>query len=105
MTAVLAVLAFIIAFGSIWFTAEALKRIDAHNDAMIKPHLRKINAVIEAKDETLKSLTRRLEQLEKKVHLLKLKAQLAPEIERQTAAIQSGLNDAQLYIPPVRLNG
>lgn len=105
MTAVLAVLAFIIAFGSIWFTTEALKRIDAHNDAMLKPHLRKIHAVIEAKDETLKSLTRRLEQLEKQVHLLKLKADLAPEIERETAAIQSGFNDAQLYIPTVRLNG
>ena len=105
MTAVLAVLAFIIAFGSIWFTAEALKRIDAHNDAMIKPHLRKIHKVIEAKDETLKSLTRRLEQLEKQVHLLKLKADLAPQIERETAALQSGLNDAQLYIPTVRLNG
>lgn len=105
MTAVLAVLAFIIAFGSIWFTAEALKRIDAHNDAMLKPHLRKIHAVIDANHETLKSLTRRLEQLEKQVHLLKLKADLAPEIERETAAFQSGLNDAQLYTPTVRLNG
>lgn len=105
MTAVLAVLAFIIAFGSIWFTAEALKRIDAHNDAMLKPHLGKIHAVIDASDETLKSLTRRLGQLEKQVHLLKLKANLAPEIERETAAIQSGFNDAQLYTPTVRLNG
>ena len=96
MTAVLAVLAFIIAFGSIWFTAEALKSIDAHNDVVLKPHLGK---------KTLKSLTRHLEQLEKQVHLLKLKADMAPEIERQTAAIQSGLNDAQHFIPTVRLNG
>ena len=96
MTAVLAVLAFIIAFGSIWFTAEALKRIDVHNDAVLKPHLGR---------KTLKSLTRRLEQLEKQVHLLKLKADMAPEIERQTAAIQSGLNDARHFIPTVRLNG
>ena len=66
MIAVLAVLAFIIAFGSIWFTAEALKLIDAHNDAMLKPHLRKIHAVIDANHETLKSLTRRLEQLKNK---------------------------------------
>ena len=105
MTAVLAVLAFIIAFGSIWFTAEALKRIDAHNNAVLKPHLGKNHAMVDAIDKTLNSLTRRLEQLEKQVHLLKLKADMAPEIERQTAAIQSGLNDAQHFIPTVRLNG
>ncbi|MCH7832636.1 MAG: hypothetical protein IIC55_07160 [Proteobacteria bacterium] len=105
MTTVLAVLAFLIAFGSIWFTTEALKRIDAHNDAVLKPHLGKIHALVDANDETLKSLTRRLGQLEKQVHLLKLKADLAPEIERETTAIQSGLNDAQHYIPTVRLNG
>ena len=105
MTAVLAVLAFIIAFGSIWFTAEALKSIDAYNDAVLKPHLGKNHAMVDAIDKTLKSLTRRLEQLEKQVHLLKLKADMAPEIERQTAAIQSGLNDSQHFIPTVRLNG
>jgi hypothetical protein len=105
MTAVLAVFALIIAFRSMWFTTEALKRIDAHNDAMLKPHLGKIHAVIDANDETLKSLNRRLGQLEKRVHLLKLKADLAPEIERETAAIQSGLNNAELYTPTVRLNG
>ncbi len=105
MTAVIAVLAFIIAFGSIWLTTEALKRIDAHNDAVLKPYLGKIHAAIDANNETLKSLIRRLEQLEKQVHLLKLKADLAPEIERQTAAIQLGLNDAQRFTPTVRLNG
>ena len=63
MTAVLAVLAFIIAFGSIWFTAEALKSIDAHNDAVLKPHLGKNHAMVDAIDKTLKSFTRRLEQL------------------------------------------
>ncbi|MAF94965.1 MAG: hypothetical protein CMM60_04345 [Rhodospirillaceae bacterium] len=105
MTAVLAVFALIIAFRSIWFTTGALKRIDAGNDAMPEPHLGKIHAVIDANDETLKSLTRRLGRLEKQVHPLKLKAVPAPEIERETAAIQSGLNHAQLYAPTVRLNG
>jgi cell division protein FtsB len=105
MTAVLAVLAFVIAFGSIWFTSEALKRIDANNDAMLKPHLRKINAVVNANEETLKSLTRRFEKLEKQVHLLRLKADLPPELERETTAIQSGLNDAQRFTPTVSLNG
>lgn len=105
MTAVLAFLAFIMAFGAIWFTAEALKRIDARNDVMLKPHLRKITASVDKNHETLLSLMKRLEQIERQVKILKLKADLPPGIERETASIHSGLDGIHRYSPSIRLNG
>ena len=105
MTAVLAFLAFIMAFGAIWFTSEALRRVDTRNDAMLKPHLGRIHQSVDKNQETLKSLKKRLDQLEKQVRILKLNAELPPEIERQTASLQSGLTDLQRFSPTIRLNG
>ena len=105
MTAVLAFLAFIMAFGAIWFTTEVLKRVDTRNDVMLKPHLRKITASVDKNYETLLSLMKRLEQIEKQVKILKLKADLPLEFERETASIQSGLNEINRFTPSIRLNG
>jgi len=105
MTAVLAFTAFIMALGAIWFTSEAMRRIDARNDVMLKPHLRKIFAAVDENEETLRSLRKRMEGLEKQVHLLKIKADLPPEIEQETAVIRSELNDQERFTPTVRLNG
>ena len=42
MIAVISVLSFVLAFGAIWFTSEALKRVDSYNDAKLRPHLLKV---------------------------------------------------------------
>ena len=105
MTGVLAFLAFAMAFGAIWFTSEALRRIDTRNDAMLKPHLSRIHQSVDKNQETLKSLKKRLDQLEKQVRILKLSAELPPEIEREAASLQAGLTDLQRFTPTIRLNG
>ena len=105
MTAVLAILAFAMAFGAIWFTSEALRRVDTRNDAMLKPHLGRIHQLVDKNQETLKSLKKRLDQLEKQVRILKLSAELPSEIERETASLQAGLTDLQRFSPTIRLNG
>jgi len=105
MIAVIAVLSFVMAFGAIWFTTEALKRIDNYNDAKLKPHLNKINHAVKGVDDTLRTLRERLEQLESQVHTLKLKADIPPAIEQETSALHTEFQKAQQNIPTVRLNG
>ncbi len=105
MTGVLAFLAFAMAFGAIWFTSEALRRVDTRNTAMLKPHLGKIHVLVDENKETIKSLKKRLDQMEKQVRILKLSAELPPEIEREIDSPQSGLTDLQRYTPTIRLNG
>ena len=105
MTAVIGVLAFVMAFGAIWFTSEAVKRIDTRNDAMLRPHFRKINAAIDENYQAVKSLQARLAKVEKLVHTLHLNAELPPGVAEESAAIRSGLDRLQNYAPTIRLNG
>ena len=105
MTAVIAVLAFTMAFAAIWFTSEAVKRVDTRNEAMLRPHFRKVNAAIDANHTALRSLQARVDQLEKQVRTLKLHAELPAAIEQEAAAINSGLNDLRQFTPSIRLDG
>ena len=105
MTTVLAILAFAMAFGAIWFTSEVLKRVDTRNDAMVKPHFHRISESVEENNETLKSLIKRLARLEKQVRIVMLNAELPQEITRETASLKSGLNDLQCFTPTIRLDG
>ena len=105
MTAVIGVLAFVMAFGAIWFTSEAVKRVDTRNDTMLRPHFRKINAAIDENYQAVKSLQDRLAKLEKQVHILRLNAELPSTLAEESAAIRSGLNNLQNFTPTVRLDG
>jgi CII-binding regulator of phage lambda lysogenization HflD len=105
MTTVIAVLSFAMAFGAIWFTSEAVKRLDNNNDAMLRPHFRKFDRALDENRDAIRALHARLEKLEKQVHLLKLVAEVPQTLEAETAAIHSGINELQRFKPTVRLNG
>ncbi len=105
MTAVLAFTAFIMALGAIWFTSEAVARVDTRNDAVLKPYLRKIHDSIDENHQTLLALKIRMEHLESEVRLIKLKTDLPPGVERETAAVNSGLKDLKRLSPNLRLTG
>ena len=105
MTTVIAVLSFIMAFGAIWFTSEALKRVDSYNDARLKPHLNKIHQAVGEVNETLAGLKGRLDLLEKKVHVLRLNADLPPVIEQEVSALHADINKTRDFSPSIRLNG
>lgn len=105
MTAVIAVLAFTMAFAAIWFTSEAVKRVDTRNEAMLRPYFRKINATIDANHKALRSLQARVDQMEKQIHTLKLQAEVPAAIEQEAAAINSGLDNLRKYTPSIRLDG
>ena len=105
MIAVIAVLSFVMAFGAIWFTTEALKRVDNFNDAKLRPHLTKINQAVKGVNENMRTLKGRMELLEKQVHTLQLKADIPQVIQQKASALHLDLLKAQQNIPTVRLNG
>jgi len=105
MIAVIAVLSFVMAFGAIWFTTEALKRVDNFNDAKMRPHLTKINQAVKGVNENMRTLNGRMELLEKQVHTLQLKADIPQVIQQEASALHLDLLKAQQNIPTVRLNG
>ncbi len=72
MASILGVLGFVMGFGAIWFTSEALKRADQFGDALVRPHVRKLQNKIAQQDDARKELDDRIAQLERQVHILKL---------------------------------
>lgn len=105
MIAVIAVLSFAMAFGAIWFTSEALKRVDSYNDARLKPHIGKVQRAIDEVQETVLSLRGRMEALEKDIRVLKIKNELSPILERDTAALRGDLGKVEQFTPSINLNG
>jgi len=105
MTTVIAVLSFAMAFGAIWFTSEAVKRIDNGSDARLRPQFRKIDKALDEDRAAMRALLARLEKLEKRVQLLTIAAEVPQSVSSEAAAIQTGINELQRYAPTVRLNG
>ena len=105
MIAVIAVLSFVMAFGAIWFTTEALKRVDNYNDAKLKPHLNKIHLAFRGIDENLRAFKGRMELLEKQIHTLQLKADIPQAIQQEASALHADFHKTQQSFPTVRLNG
>lgn len=105
MTTVIAVLSFAMAFVAIWFTSEAVKRVDNNSDARLRPYFGKINKALDDNRDAVRALHARLEKLEKQVHLLKLAAAVPHTVEPEAAAIHAGINELQRFTPNVRLNG
>jgi len=105
MTTVIAALSFVMAFGAIWFTSESLKRVDNFNSARMKPHMGKVHRAIDEVHSTVLSLKGRMEALEKDVRMLKVKGDLSPIIERDTAALHAELGKVEQFYPSVNLHG
>ena len=75
MAMLLAVLAFTLAFGALWFTAEVARRSSMQGKLAMKPHLAPINSALNGAEERIRTLTDGLEAAEKEIKILK--AQLA----------------------------
>ena len=104
MFAVISVFSFAMAFGAIWFTSEALKRLDFNQEALLRPYLRKINQAFDEQRDANRALQARVESLEKQVRVLKLHAETAVG-QRELSTIAPVASEAQHYAPSVRLNG
>jgi hypothetical protein len=99
MGTVLGVLAFFMALGAIWFTTEALKRMDVYGTALVTPFVKQMElSLSEARAQTL-VLDQRLIELERKVGILRMEHRAAPQIPGDTKAIGQGIDEAQRFTP------
>jgi hypothetical protein len=105
MFAVMSVISIAMAFVAIWFTSEALKRLDFNHEALLRPYLRKINAALDEHREASRAMQARLEALEKQVRILKLHAEMPQAAAHEVAAAQPVIGELQRFTPSVRLNG
>ena len=99
MGAVLGALAFIMAFGAIWITAEALRRADGKGDALIKPYVRDIKAQLADNRMLLAELDSRLVNIERQVDILKSDHQGTSHLAEQVDVVRYGLDQARSFKP------
>jgi len=99
MGTVLGVLAFIMGLGAIWFTTEALKRMDDYGTALVKPFVKQMElSLSEARAQSL-ALEQRLEDLERKVGILRMDHQAVPQIPEDMKSIRQRIDEAQQFTP------
>ena len=99
MGTVFAVLSLVIAVISVWFTTEALKRVDRHNDAAVKPHIRDVKAKIREGEGLMKDIDSRLRRIEQQVEVLKTDPRVAQDLEQQTKEIRTSVDKARAFVP------
>ena len=85
--------------GAIWFTTEALKRMDAYGTALVKPFVRQMELSLnEARAQTL-ALDQRLNDLERKVDILRMEHHGSPAIPEDAKPIRQRVHEAQRFTP------
>lgn len=71
MSMLVAITAFAMALGALWFTSEVAKRTDARGKALVKPHLTRFNAALGRAEQQIRDLSRALEKAEVEIKELK----------------------------------
>ena len=71
MAALVAVIAVLIALGALWFTSEVVKRFDGQARLLLKPELVAVNADLSHANQTVRTLERRVADLERQVRFLR----------------------------------
>ena len=104
MFAVISVISIAMAFVAVWFTSEAVKRLDFNHEALLRPYLRKINAALDEQREAGRAMQARLETLEKQVRILKLRAETPQASIHEAPAVQPVVGELQRFTPSIRLN-
>jgi len=99
MGTVLACLSLAVALISVWFTSEALRRAESHGDAVVKPHLKNVNARIRESRSLLDEIDSRLRRVEQQVEVLKIDHRGAQELDDQTKELRKTLDQARDFVP------
>jgi len=99
MGAILGALGFIMAFGAIWFTTEAIRRADGKGDALIRPYIRDIKSRMANNQTLLIELDKRLEAIERKVENIQYANHAPPDLQDQVEAMRYGIDQAKTFQP------
>jgi len=95
MGAVLGTLGFVMGLASIWFTVEAIKRIDGHGDGMIRPHLKTFKMRMAQTNARIGDLEARLTRIEDKMVATRMESRAARDLAEETRVIRHGLQQSR----------
>jgi len=100
MAMVFGILGFIMGLTALWFTAEAVRRVDKNGEGLIRPHLRQIRSKIAETNTRISRLESRLENTEARMLSMFLEERKARDLAAQTGAIREGLADVRRNFRP-----
>ncbi len=100
MGAVLGILGFLMGLMSLWFTTEALRRVDKSGEGLIRPHVRGIKSKIGETNARISRLETRLENMEARMLSLFLEERKARDLAEQTRAIREGVAEVRRNFEP-----
>lgn len=70
MSIFLAIVAFFMAFGALWFTSEIARRFDARNQTAFQPHLAPLYDSLRRAERQIRDLTLGLEAAEREIQAM-----------------------------------
>lgn len=70
MTIFLAVIAFLMAFGALWFTSEIARRLDLRSQLVLKPNMAPVQDSLRRAEKQIRELTLGLQAAEQKINSL-----------------------------------
>lgn len=109
MAVLLGTLALVVALVAVWYTVEAVKRIDVRNEAAVRPFVGDLKRVVDEEARMLQAVSVRLDAIERDVKLLKLEGielgDVEPHVAATRKAVRHAQRHAQRYQPTLALNG
>ncbi len=100
MGTVLGIIGFLMGLTSIWFTTEAIRRVDKSGEGLIRPHVRGIKSKISETNARISRLESRIENMEARMLSLFLEERKARDLAEQTRAIRQGVAEVRRNFQP-----
>jgi predicted RNase H-like nuclease (RuvC/YqgF family) len=100
MGTILGIIGFVMGMTSIWFTTEAIRRVDKSGEGLIRPHLRGLKAKIGETNDRISRLETRLENMEARMLSLFMEERKARDLAEQTRAIRQGVAEVRKNFQP-----
>lgn len=91
MGATLGTIAIMISLTALWFTAEAVRRVDRRGDGILRPHMRTFKARLAETNSRIGDLEARLAQVETRLLAIRMESRAARDLADETRSIRDGL--------------
>ncbi len=91
--------------GALWFTAEAVRRVDARGEAMVRPYIGDVKRDVEEALRGMRALARRLDGIERDLKWLKAQGANVSGHEAEVAAVHGAMAQMERFQPTISLNG
>ncbi len=99
MVSILSALAFMMAFGAIWFTSEILKRVQHQNDIFLNAHVKNMKHTVTRSANAIRDMEKRLVALEKRVDGFNRGVEALATIGHDISSPRVSVADMERFIP------